>query len=299
MQHIEAAGIHSGDSAAVFPPYKSKPEILDEMRQWALKLSKRLNVRGLMNIQFAEKDGKLYIIEVNPRGSRTVPFISKSSGVDLVEAAVRVWLGESLKEQGLVKKNSEIGEGHCITGWAIKEAVFSFDRFKDVDPQLGPEMKSTGEVAGYGRTFGEAYLKAEISGGNNLPPSGRVIISVNKKDRKTIAPVAKALEKLGFEIFATRGTARDLYNEGILANVVLKVHEGHPNIVDMISAHKVDLIINTPMGFHSRQSDDDIRTEAMRHHIPYTTTTSAAEASVEAIKYIQKKRSIVRELPQK
>ena len=299
LQHIEAAGIHSGDSAAVFPPYKSKPEILDEMRQWALKLSKRLNVRGLMNIQFAEKDGKLYIIEVNPRGSRTVPFISKSSGVDLVEAAVRVWLGESLKEQGLVKKNSEIGKGHCITGWAIKEAVFSFDRFKDVDPQLGPEMKSTGEVAGYGRTFGEAYMKAEISGGNNLPPSGRVIISVNKKDRKTIAPVAKALEKLGFEIFATRGTARDLYNEGILANVVLKVHEGHPNIVDMISAHKVDLIINTPMGFHSRQSDDDIRTEAMRHHIPYTTTTSAAEASVEAIKYIQKKRSIVRELPQK
>lgn len=299
LQHIEAAGIHSGDSAAVFPPYKSKPEILNEMRLWALKLAKRLNVRGLMNIQFAEKDGKLYIIEVNPRGSRTVPFISKSSGVDLVESAVRVWQGESLKKQGLVKSGSEIGEGRCITGWAIKEAVFSFDRFKDVDPQLGPEMKSTGEVAGYGRTFGEAYAKAEASSGNKLPSSGRVIISVNKKDRKTIAPVAKELEKLGFEIFATRGTARDLYNEGILANVVLKVHEGNPNIVDMIRAHKVDLIINTPMGFHSRQSDDDIRTEAMRNHIPYTTTTSAAEASVAAIKYIQEKKCIVRELPQK
>lgn len=299
LQHIEAAGIHSGDSAAVFPPYKSKPEILEQMRLWALRLAKRLDVRGLMNIQFAEKDGKLYIIEVNPRGSRTVPFISKSSGVDLVEAAVKVWMGEDLKSQGLVRKDREIGEGRCITGWAIKEAVFSFDRFNDVDPQLGPEMKSTGEVAGYGRTFGEAYAKAEASSGNKLPSSGRVVISVNKKDRKTIAPVAKALEKLGFEIFATRGTARDLYAEGVLANVVLKVHEGHPNIVDMISSHKFDLIINTPMGFHSRQSDDDIRTEAMRHHIPYTTTTSAAEASVEAIKYIQQKRSIVRELPQK
>ncbi len=158
-------------------------------------------------------------------------------------------------------------------------------------------MRSTGEVAGYGRTFGEAYAKAEASSGNRLPSTGRVVISVNKKDRKTIAPVAKALEKLGFELYATRGTARDLFEDGILANVVLKVHDGHPNIVDMISAHKVDLIINTPMGFHSRQSDDDIRTEAMRHHIPYTTTTSAAEASVEAIRYIQEKKCIVRELP--
>lgn len=296
LQHIEAAGIHSGDSAAVFPPYKSKPDVLDTMRQWTLKLAKRLNVQGLMNIQFAEKDGLPYIIEVNPRCSRTVPFISKSSGVDLVEAAVRVWLGEDLHKQGLVKEDKEIGEGRCITGWAIKEAVFSFDRFRDVDPQLGPEMRSTGEVAGYGRTFGEAYAKSQAASGNRLPSSGRVIISVNKKDRKTIAPVAKALEELGFEIYATRGTARDLFEEGILANVVLKVHDGHPNIVDMISAHKVDLIINTPMGFHSRQSDDDIRTEAMRHHIPYTTTTSAAEASVAAIKFLQEKKTIVREL---
>ena len=297
LQHIEAAGIHSGDSAAVFPPYKSKPEILDEMRAWTLKLARHLNVQGLMNIQFAEKDGKLYIIEVNPRGSRTVPFISKSSGVDLVEAAVRVWLGESLTEQGLVKEEGGIGEGRCIMGWAIKEAVFSFDRFQHVDPALGPEMRSTGEVVGYGRTFGEAYAKSQAAASNRLPTSGRVIISVNNKDRGTIAPIAKALQEMGFHVLATKGTARDLYAAGILCDVVLKTQDGHPNIVDYIREHKADLVINTPMGFHSRKSDDDIRTEAVRNHVPYTTTTSAAKAAVEAIRYLQENRFVVRELP--
>ena len=299
LQHIEAAGIHSGDSAAVFPPYKSKPEILREMKEWTLSLAQHLNVRGLMNIQFAEKDGKLYIIEVNPRASRTVPFISKSSGTDLVEAAVRVWLGESLAKQGLVKEEGGIGEGKCITGWAIKEAVFSFDRFPHVDPALGPEMRSTGEVVGYGRTFGEAYAKSQAAALNRLPSKGRVIISVNSKDRKTIIPIARSLEELGFHILATKGTARDLFEAGILADVVLKTQDGHPNIVDYIREKKADLIINTPMGFHSRQSDDDIRTEALRAHIPYTTTTSAASAAVEAIRYLQENRFIVRELPDK
>ena len=299
LQHIEAAGIHSGDSAAVFPPYKSKPEILEEMREWTLRLAQHLNVRGLMNIQFAEKDGKLYIIEVNPRASRTVPFISKSSGVDLVEAAVRVWLGEDLVQQGLVKERGSWSEGRCITGWAIKEAVFSFDRFPHVDPALGPEMRSTGEVVGYGRTFGEAYAKSQAAAYNRLPVSGRVIISVNSKDRKTIVPIARSLQELGFHILATKGTARDLFKEGILADVVLKTQDGHPNIVDYIRLRKADLIINTPMGFHSRQSDDDIRTEAVKAHIPYTTTTSAAKAAVEAIRYLQERRTVVRELPQR
>ena len=299
LQHIEAAGIHSGDSAAVFPPYKSKPEILDEMRDWTLRLAKKLSVKGLMNIQFAEKDGKLYIIEVNPRGSRTVPFISKSSGVDLVEAAVRVWMGEDLVAQGLVKERGSYAEGRCIMGWAIKEAVFSFDRFQHVDPILGPEMRSTGEVVGYGRTFGEAYAKSQAAASNKLPTSGRVIISVNSKDRKTIAPIARSLQELGFHILATKGTARDLFSEGILADVVLKTQDGHPNIVDYIRHHKADLVINTPMGSHSRKSDDDIRTEAVRAHIPYTTTTSAAKAAVEAIRYLQENRFIVRELPQR
>ena len=299
VQHIEAAGIHSGDSAAVFPPYKSKPEILEEMREWTLKLARRLKIKGLMNIQFAEKDGKLYIIEVNPRASRTVPFISKSSGVDLVEAAVKVWNGISLKEQGLVDADKSIGEGHSICGWAIKEAVFSFDRFLDVDPALGPEMRSTGEAVGYGATFGEAYAKSQASAGNRLPRKGRVIISVNDKDRKTIAPIAEELRALGFELIATRGTARDLYKEGILTGIVNKVHEGHPDVVDFISAKKADLVINTPMGFHSRTSDDDIRSEAMRFHIPYTTTTSAAAAVLEAIKYLEGNKPVARELPKK
>ena len=267
------------------------------MREWTLKLARYLNVQGLMNIQFAEKDGKLYNIEVNPRASRTVPFISKSSGVDLVEAAVRVWQGENLVAQGLVKEEGSFAEGRCITGWAIKEAVFSFDRFPHVDPALGPEMRSTGEVVGYGRTFGEAYAKSQAAAFNKLPVSGRVIISVNSKDRATIVPIAKALEELGFQILATKGTARDLFAADIFADVVLKTHDGHPNIVDCIREKKADLIINTPMGFRSRQSDDDIRTEAVRAHIPYTTTTSAARAAVEAIRYLQENRFIVRELP--
>ena len=299
LQHIEAAGIHSGDSAAVFPPYKSKPEILEEMREWTLRLAREIPVCGMMNIQFAEKDGKLYIIEVNPRASRTVPFISKSSGVNLIETAIRIWQGEDLEKQGLVKAGKEIGEGHCITGWSIKEAVFSFDRFVNVDPQLGPEMRSTGEVVGMGRSFGEAYAKSQDSAGNVLPTAGKVIISVNKKDRKTIVPIAKALQDMGFAIAATRGTARDLFDDGILSEVVLKVHDGHPNIVDMIRSHRVALVINTPMGFHSRRSDDEIRSEAMRNKIPYTTTTSAASAAVEAIRYLQRKEYIVRELPSK
>ena len=297
LQHIEAAGIHSGDSASVFPPYKSKPEILEQMRQWTLRLAREIPVRGMMNIQFAEKDGLLYIIEVNPRASRTVPFISKSSGVNMIETAVRVWNGEDLVKQGLVKTNQDIAEGHCITGWAIKESVFSFDRFVNVDPQLGPEMRSTGEVVGMGRSFGEAYAKSQDAAGNELPTSGKVVISVNKKDRKTIVPIAKALQEMGFSISATRGTARDLFDEGVLTDVVLKTHDGHPNIVDMLRHHRVDLVINTPMGFHSRRSDDEIRSEAMRNKVPYTTTTSAASAAVEAIRYLRRQEHIVRELP--
>jgi len=298
LQHIEAAGIHSGDSAAVFPPYKAIPTVLSQMREWALKLAQELQVKGLMNIQFASKEDKLYIIEVNPRGSRTIPFISKASGVNLVEAAVRVWNGEDLVKQGLVHKEGTFSEGHCITGWAIKEAVFSFDRFSNVDPALGPEMRSTGEAIGMGRTFGEAYAKSQASAGNKLPTSGNVVISVNKKDRQTIIPIAKQLQKLGFRLFATRGTARDLFDAGILCNVVLKVQDGHPNIVDMMHARQVDLVINTPMGYHARRSDDDIRTAAMRLKIPYTTTTSAAAAAVEAIVYEQERVYTVRELPQ-
>jgi len=286
LQHIEAAGIHSGDSAAVFPPYKSTLEILEQMAKAALSLARALRVQGFMNIQFAVQEDRLYIIEVNPRASRTIPFISKVSKVNLVEAAVRVWQGEDLVAQGLVKDRGGIGEGHCATGWAIKEAVFSFDRFTDVDPQLGPEMRSTGEVVGLGQSFGEAFAKSQTSAGNRLPKKGRVCISVNKRDRNTIVPIARSLQEMGFELAATRGTARDLFDAGILCETVLKVHEGHPNLVDHIRHQRIALVINTPMGMQARQSDDDLRTEAMRMKIPYTTTTSAAAAAVEAIRYL-------------
>ncbi|SMP57203.1 carbamoyl-phosphate synthase large subunit [Sphaerochaeta associata] len=296
LQHIEAAGIHSGDSAAVFPPYKSSPQILEQMQAWAHKLAIALDTRGLMNIQFAAKDGLLYLIEVNPRASRTIPFIAKTSGVDLIEAAVRVWEGEDLVSQGLVKTVGGRAMGTCRTGWAVKEAVFSFDRFSNVDPALGPEMRSTGESIGLGKTFGEAFAKSQISAGNKLPVAGKVFVSVNKKDRATILPVVQKLVGLGFAVAATKGTAGFLFEQGILCEVMQKVHEGRPNIIDYLRSRQIALVINTPMGYQAHASDDEIRSIAMRLKIPYTTTTSAAIAAVQAIEYLQKKQVVVRSL---
>ena len=289
LQHIEAAGIHSGDSAAVFPPYKVKKEHLIQMQEATYKLCKEFKIVGLVNLQFAIKDDTVYIIELNPRASRTIPFISKYSQVNLIEVATKVFSNINLVDQKLVSKDKKYESGTCKIGWAIKEAVFSFDRFKDIDPILGPEMRSTGETTGSGHSFGEAYAKSQISSGNKLPTKGKILISVNKKDRKTIIPIAKELQDLGFTIAATRGTARDLYDNNILCEVMLKTIEGHPNIVDYIRSQSIDLVINTPMGFHSIASNDDLRSEALMQKIPYTTTTSAAKAALDAIKYMRKK----------
>ncbi len=297
MQHIEAAGIHSGDSACVYPPYKSQPEVEEEMKEAAVKMAREFNVKGLMNIQFAVKDGKLFIIEVNPRGSRTVPFISKSTGVNLVEAAVRVWLGEDLVSQGLVGDDG-VGIGSCLTGWSVKEAVFSFDRFSGLDPILGPEMKSTGEAIGTGATFGEAFAKVEAAVGTKLPTEGRIFVSVNKRDRETILPVIKQFQDMGFQICATRGTADFLFQKGIFSEVILKVHEGHPNVVDHMQAGRMNLLINTPMGQFSQIDDSYLRAEAVRRKIPYTTTTSSAAAAVKAIEYLRTKEVAVKPLPE-
>ena len=288
LQHIEAAGIHSGDSAAVFPPYASKPEMLQRMREAARDIALRLNIIGFMNIQFAVQRGELYVIEVNPRASRTVPFISKMSKIDLVQVAVHIWEGEDLVSQHLVDKPGAIGEGTCQYGWAVKEAVFSFDRFLNMDPQLGPEMRSTGEVIGIGSTFGEAFAKSQIAAGNNLPTNGRVCISVNKRDRKTVIPLAKELKNLGFEIAATRGTARDLFDAGLTCETVLKSDEGHPNIIDHMYSKRIDMFINTPMGKRAIQGDENLRATALKNGIPYTTTMSAAAAAIEAITYLRK-----------
>lgn len=297
MQHIEAAGIHSGDSACVYPPYKSKPVLEEEMKQAAVKMAREFQVKGLMNIQFALKDDRLYIIEVNPRGSRTVPFISKSTGVNLIDAAVRVWLGEDLVSQGLVKEEEGVGMGSCLTGWSVKEAVFSFDRFAGLDPILGPEMKSTGEAIGTGESFGEAFAKVEAAVGTKLPTQGRVFVSVNKKDRDTILPVVRAFQDLDFQICATRGTADFLFGKGIFSEVILKVHEGHPNVMDHMRSNRMDLLINTPMGQFSQIDDSYLRAEAVRRKIPYTTTTSSAAAAVEAIKYLRRGETAVKALP--
>jgi len=296
MQHIEAAGVHSGDSACVYPPYKSNPEREKEMVQAARAMAKEFQIKGLLNIQFAVKDDKLYIIEVNPRGSRTVPFISKATGVNLVEAAVRVWLGEDLKTQKLVDQ-SGLGIGSCKTGWAVKEAVFSFDRFTGLDPILGPEMKSTGEAIGTGTTFGEAFAKVQSAVGTNLPTGGRAFVTVNSRDKEAILPVVKELEEQGFQICATRGTADYLYKQGIFSEVILKVHEGHPNVLDHLKENKIDLIINTPIGQFSQIDDSYIRAEAVRRKVPYTTTTSAARAALEGIKHLRNGEWDVNPLP--
>ncbi len=296
MQHIEAAGIHSGDSACVFPPYKANEKIEQEMVDAAVKIAQEIQVKGFLNIQFAAKDDVLYLIEVNPRASRTVPFLSKASSINMVDAAVSVWQGTNLKEQGLVGE-SGVAIGKCTCGWAVKEAVFSFDRFDMIDPVLGPEMKSTGEAIGTGDTFGEAFSKAQASVGATLPTSGTVFISVNDKDKDSILPVAKKLHGLGFSIAATRGTANFLYKNGILAEVIQKLRQGHPHAVDYLASGKISLLINTPMGSESEIDDGYIRSEAVKLKVPYTTTISAAEAAAEGIEHLINNEIVVRPLP--
>jgi carbamoyl-phosphate synthase large subunit len=297
MQHIEAAGVHSGDSACVFPPFHSDPVTERAMVDATAAVARELKVRGFINIQFAVKAGILYVLEVNPRASRTVPFLSKVSGVDLVDAVVRVWEGESLKQQGLVPTEG-VAAGKCITGWAVKEAMFSFDRFTGHDPILGPEMRSTGEAIGIGASFGEAFAKASTATGTRLPRSGRVFVSVGDPDKETILPVVQALHQEGFSIAATRGTAAFLFARGIMAEVILKVHEGQPHVLDHLQAGRIDMVINTPLGRFSHADDDYLRIETLRHRVPYTTTTSAARAAVEAIRYLRTGCITARSLPQ-
>jgi carbamoyl-phosphate synthase large subunit len=303
MQHIEAAGIHSGDSACVFPAYKSTPEIIQEMTEATVRIARELPVIGFLNIQYAVKGNTLYVLEVNPRGSRTVPFLSKASGINLIQAAVRIWRGRDLRQQGLasekasfIREECYIGVGMPHTGWAVKEAVFSFDRFVDFDPILGPEMKSTGEVIGTGDSFGEAFAKAQIAAGTKIPTEGKVFVSVHQNDRKAILPIVRDLHLMGFGIAATRGTANFLFENGIFAEVILKIHEGHPNVIDHMKSRKFALLINTPLGRNAEKGDTEIRIEAVKRKLPYTTTTSAAYAATEGIRYLKKKEILVRPL---
>ncbi|MFW5800673.1 MAG: carbamoyl-phosphate synthase large subunit, partial [Spirochaeta sp.] len=299
MQHIEAAGVHSGDSACVFPPYKSSPEILERMKYATAEIARDLGVQGFLNIQFAVQNDVLFVLEVNPRASRTVPFLSKASGVDLVDAVVRIWLGQDLVQQRLVPSDApqRVKVGECVVGWAVKEAMFSFDRFRDHDPLLGPEMKSTGEVIGIGADFGEAFAKATQATGTELPTSGRVFVSVHEDDKESILDIVKEFQQLGFEICATRGTADFLFKHGVFSEVILKVHEGHPNIIDHMRSNRVDILINTPKGRFTQMDDSYLRIESVRRKIPYTTTTSAARAALEGIRHLQKGEVVARALP--
>mgnify|MGYP001067197769 CR=1 FL=1 len=280
MEHIEEAGIHSGDSACVLPPMAIKPALIEEIEHQTRMIAQELGVIGLMNIQYAIKDNELYVLEVNPRASRTAPFVSKAIGVPLAQIATKVMLGHTLTELQFTEK---ITPSHI----SVKEAVFPFQRFPDVNVGLGPEMKSTGEVMGIDRTFGAAYAKAQLATGSGLPGAGTVFISVHDIHKSRIVETAKSFSDLGFTIQATQGTARYLNDNGIPAQVVLKVSEGRPNIVDHIKNRMIHMIINTSLGRVPTEDAYRIRQSAIAYNVPYVTTISAARACVEAIKSMQ------------
>ena len=289
LQHIEEAGIHSGDSVAVLPPYKVSQEDQDRMRDIARRLALRLGVVGLMNVQFALKDGRIYVLEVNPRASRTVPFIAKAVGVPLVKIAVAAMAGKSLEELGFTE------EPH-VPGVFVKAPVFPFRRFPGVDPVLGPEMKSTGEVMGEALSFGSAFAKAWMGAGHELPLEGAAFLSVHDRDKPGLLPVAHRLAELGFELTATAGTADYLRHHGLDVRTVLKVHEARPHIVDLLINGEIALVINTPLGRESHEDDGIIRRTALKYDIPCITTLSGAMAAAEGIAALRREGLSVRSL---
>ncbi len=278
MQHIEQAGVHSGDSACSLPPFSLSDEIQDRLREQTRKLAHGLNVVGLMNIQFAIRGDDIYILEVNPRASRTVPFVSKSIGAPVAKIAARCMAGRSLKDQ-------DVADRPAPEHFTVKEAVFPFVKFLGVDPILGPEMKSTGEVMGVGKTFDEAFLKSQMGAGEHLPKSGTAFISVRETDRAGAIEVARKLVDLGFKLVATKGTAKSLTDAGLECEKVNKVAEGRPHIADMIINGDIDLIVNTTEGKRAIADSFQIRREALQHKVTYSTTVSGAMAICEAIAY--------------
>jgi carbamoyl-phosphate synthase large subunit len=278
QEHIEEAGIHSGDSSSVLPPYKIAEEHLETMRHYTRQLARALRVRGLINIQFAIKDDRVYVLEVNPRASRTVPFVSKATGVPLARIAALVMAGRELSEFGLPEDLTV-----RLERFYIKSPVFPFKKFPGVDPVLSPEMHSTGEVMGVGRTFGEAYAKAMLGAGLELPSEGTAFISVNDADKGQAALLARRLTRLGFKLMATFGTAARLREVGLEVESVFKVNEGRPNIADKIRLGEIALVINTPLGRASHFDEQAIRRAALQFNVPCVTTMTGAQAIVEAI----------------
>ena len=289
MEHIEEAGIHSGDSACVLPPYTLSDDLIEVIKKNTYALARELQVKGLMNIQYAIRNDVVYILEVNPRASRTIPFVSKATGIPLAKLAAKVMVGRTLKELDFTR---EVEVSHV----SVKESVFPFNRFPGVDTVLGPEMKSTGEVMGIDHAFGIAFAKAQLAAGQLLPKKGKVFISVKNKDKRAIIFIAKKLQDFGFQIVATRGTGKALSQNGISVEVIYKVHEGRPNIVDLIKNREIDLIINTPTGHRPRRDQVSIRAEAVAHNVPLITTISGAAASVNGIEALLKEEVHVQSL---
>jgi carbamoyl-phosphate synthase large subunit len=280
MEHIERAGVHSGDSACALPAKSLEPGIQDEIRRATVALATALEVRGLMNVQFAVQQDTVYVLEVNPRASRTVPFVSKAIGVPLAKLAAQVMVGKKLSELDFI---AEVLPRHI----SVKEAVFPFNKFPGVDTLLGPEMKSTGEVMGLGMSFGLAYAKAQLGSGTRLPLSGAVFISVRDEDKDKTAPIAQRLHKLGFQVVATKGTAAYLQGRGVPAESVNKVQEGSPHVADAIHAGEIAMVINTPTDSYSQADSYYIRRAALDYQVPYFTTIAGADAAVEGIELLK------------
>ncbi|MDP1857978.1 MAG: carbamoyl-phosphate synthase large subunit [Gemmatimonadaceae bacterium] len=276
MQHIEDAGIHSGDSACVLPPYLIEQKDIETMKAYTVSLAKALGVVGLINVQYAVKDRTVYVLEVNPRGSRTIPFVSKAIGVPLASVAARAMVGETLADIGFTR---EIIPPYV----SVKEAVFPFNKFREFDPLLGPEMRSTGEVMGISTSFGSAFAKAQLAADNALPLAGAIFISVNDHDKPTVTPIARRFHEMGFTLYATAGTAEYMRGRGIPTQGVRKIHEGRPHGVDLMLNGEIQLLINTPLGKHAQHDDYVLRQTAITKRISYTTTMSAASAACDAI----------------
>ena len=289
MQHIEEAGVHSGDSACVMPPYKISAYHMNIMQEYTERIGLAMGVCGLLNIQFAIKDDVVFVLEVNPRASRTVPYVSKATGVPLARIATQVILGNSLADAGLE-------ESPEIDGFFVKEAVLPFRKFAGVDALLGPEMRSTGEVMGHASRFGHAFAKAQMAAGDRLPTHGTVFLSLNDYDKSAGLKIARDLSRMGFQIVATRGTASFFVRAGLSSIPINKVHEGSPHAVDYIADGKIDLIVNTPLGPHAHDDGGQIRMAAIRHGVPLLTTLSAAQAAVNGIRAMQDRELRVRSL---
>ena len=279
MEHVEQAGVHSGDSGCSLPPNTLSTEMQERIRGQTRQLAKALDVVGLMNIQFAIQGDKLYVLEVNPRASRTAPFVSKAVGVPLAKVAARCMVGRSFKQQGITMIPAP-------PYFSVKQPVYPFIKFRGVDPILGPEMKSTGEVMGTGRSFGEAYAKAQFASGIIIPTAGKALLSVRNQDKPAAISLARALVQRGFKLIATHGTAAALEAAGVSCEHINKVREGRPHVVDIIKNEEVSLIVNTTEGKQAILESNSIRREAVFHKITYYTTIAAAKATVIALDYI-------------